>query len=83
MPAKIHAHELVVAAVGHHSQQPVVHPVEVFADVGAAGHAVFLVLAVDDLPGAAREQSIVVVGEQRVPVPAPEDLDHVPAGAPK
>ena len=83
MPPKVHAHQLVVAAVGHHGQQSLVHAVEVLADVGPAGHAVFLILPVDDLAGATREQPVVIVGEQLVPIAAPEDLDHIPAGAAK
>jgi hypothetical protein len=54
---------------------------EVLADVGARLDGVFLVLPVDDLAHALDEQPLVVLLEQRVPLAAPEHLDHVPAGA--
>ena len=41
----------------------------------------FCILAVDDLAHAADEQAVRVVGQKRVPIATPKDLDHVPAGA--
>src|SRR5439155_21195159 len=54
---------------------------EVLADVAAALDRVALHLAVHDLAHALHEQAALVVGQQRVPVAAPDDLDAVPAGA--
>ena len=48
---------------------------EVLADVGAGHDGVFLELAVDDLAHALDEQAVLVLGQQRVPVVAPDDLD--------
>src|SRR5204862_7057457 len=42
---------------------------------------VLLVLAVDDLAHAFDEEAVLVVGEEGVPVAAPDDLDAIPAGA--
>src|ERR1051325_1014055 len=54
---------------------------EVLADVGARFDSVFLILAVDDLSHSLDEQAVLVFLEQRVPLAAPQHLDHVPAGA--
>ena len=71
--------ELVVAEVFDKSAQARVDAPEILADVGPAGHGVLLVLAVDDLAHAADQQSLLVAREQRVPLAAPDHLDHVPA----
>ena len=42
---------------------------------------VLLILAVDDLAHPLDEQAGFVLVQQRIPVVAPDDLDHVPAGA--
>ena len=54
---------------------------EVFADVGSIGGDVVLVLAVDDLAHAFDELAIGILGEDRIPVVAPDRLDTVPASA--
>ena len=54
---------------------------EVLAHVGAVARLERLVLAVDALVHAALEQPVVVGREQRVPLVAPDHLEHVPAGA--
>src|SRR5262249_37607735 len=51
------------------------------ADVRAGFGLVALVLAVDRFIHTFDEQAIVILGEERVPVAAPDDLNHVPAGA--
>ena len=51
------------------------------ANVLAGHHGVLLILAVDDFAHALDEQAVLVLGQQRVPVVAPDDLDDVPAGA--
>src|SRR5207237_5886913 len=42
---------------------------------------VLLVLAVDDLAHASDEQAVAILGQQCVPLAAPEHLDDVPARA--
>ena len=79
--AEAHRPQLVVAHVLDHAQQARVHAVEVLADIGAAGDGVLLVLAIDDLAHALRQQAVVVLRQQRIPLGAPEHLDHVPARA--
>src|SRR5262249_43236684 len=54
---------------------------EMLADVGAALDAVALILAVDGFGHALDEEAVFVLGEKRVPIAAPDDFDHVPAGA--
>ena len=73
--------ELVVRQVLDHVEQPRVDAPEVLADVGARFDGVFLILAVDDLAHALDEQAVAILGEQRIPLAAPDDLDDVPAGA--
>src|SRR2546422_5937380 len=40
-----------------------------------------LILAVDDFAHALHEQTVPILGQQRIPLAAPEHLNHVPAGA--
>src|SRR5690606_34754477 len=54
---------------------------EMLADVRAGLDGVALVFAVDDLAHAPREEARPIAREERIPVVAPEHLDHVPAGA--
>ena len=63
------------------ASQPRIDAEEMLADVAAGHDGVFLILAVDDFAHAADQQAVGVARQQRVPVRAPEDLDHVPAGA--
>ena len=49
-------------------------------DVGTRHHGVLLVLAVDDFPHPPHQLTALVGLQQRVPVVAPDDFDHVPAG---
>jgi hypothetical protein len=39
------------------------------------------VLAVDDLAHAFDEEAVAILGQQRVPLAAPDDLDDIPARA--
>ena len=73
--------QLLVGQVFDHRLQPRIDAEEMLADVGAGHDRVLLQLAVDDLAHAADQQAVGVLGQQRVPVGAPQDLDHVPAGA--
>src|SRR5690606_19889584 len=54
---------------------------QVLPQVRAALDGVLLVLPVDDLAHPLGEQAVVVLGEQRIPVAAPDHLDDVPARA--
>ena len=79
--AEAQALQLVVGQVLDHVEQPRIGAEEVLAEVGTRLDGVFLVLAVDDLAHPLREQAVVILGEQRIPVAAPQHLDDVPAGA--
>ena len=79
--AERHLLQLVVRQVLDHVEQPRVGAPEVLAHVGAVGDRVLLVLAVDDLAHALDEQAVAILREQRIPLAAPDRLDHVPAGA--
>ena len=81
VPAQRQFPELVVRQVFDHVEQARIDAPEVLADVGARFDGVLLILAVDDLAHALHEQTVAILGQQRVPVPAPQHLDHVPAGA--
>ena len=52
-----------------------------FAHVSAVLALEVLVLPVDALLHPLQQDAVLVLGEQRVPGRAPDDLDHVPAGA--
>ena len=54
---------------------------EILANVLAASHRVLLVLAVGHLFHALGQQSLIVLGQQWVPVIAPDHLDDVPSRA--
>ena len=56
-------------------------PKNCFADVGATLGLEVLILAVDAFFHALQQQAARVACEQLVPIGAPQDLDHVPAGA--
>ena len=79
--AEGHLLELVVAQVLDHLEQPRIDAPEMLAEIGAGLDGVLLILAVDDLAHALDEQAVAILGEQRIPLAPPEDLDHVPAGA--
>src|SRR4051812_44613942 len=63
----------------HHVEQPRIDAPEVFADVRARLYGVFLILAVDHLAHPLHEQTVAILGEERVPLAAPDHLDHIPA----
>jgi hypothetical protein len=81
VPAESHLLELIVGEVLHHVEQPRVDAPEVFAHVGARLDSVFLILPVDDFAHPLDQQAVAVLGQQRIPFPAPDNLDHVPARA--
>ena len=71
---------LVRQALGQ-PHQALVAAEEVLPLVLAGGDGVLLVLAVHQLAHAAGDEPLRVAGQQRVPVGAPDHLDHVPLGA--
>ena len=73
--------QVVVGQVLDQLLEPRVGPEEVLADVGAAGDRELLELTVERLVHLLDEQPVHVAREQVVPLAAPDDLDHVPAGA--
>src|SRR5262245_27442463 len=62
-----------------HLEQARIHSEEMLAHVGAVLDRVLLILAVDDLTHALDEHAIAIGGKKRIPVRAPDHLDHVPA----
>ena len=81
VPAERQLLQLLVGQMLDHLEQPRVGAPEVLPDVGARLDRVLLVLAVDDFAHPLDEQAVAVLLEQRVPLAAPDDLEHVPAGA--
>ena len=79
--AAVEPPDVVVGHVGDHREQLLVLAEEVLAHVGAVLGLEHLVLAVDGLFHALEQQPGGVAREQRIPVGAPDHLDHVPAGA--
>ncbi len=73
--------DLVVGPVGDHRRRLRIPAEEVLADVRAVVRLEGLVLAVDALVHQIAQDTLVVRLEQRVPVRAPDHLDHVPARA--
>ena len=72
--------QFVVAQVGDHLAQPLVGAEEVVADELAVLDGVALELAVDGGVHLVEQHPVLVLGEQVVPLRAPDDLDDVPAG---
>ena len=73
--------DLVVGQVLDHGAQPRVAAEEVLPGVGAGLDRVGLELAVRGGVHLVDQDAVGVLGQQRVPVPAPDHLDHVPARA--
>ena len=79
--AAVQAPDVVVGHVGHQLQQLGILAEEVLAHVGAVLRFEGLVFAVHRLFHAFQQQAVLVLRQQRIPVAAPDHLDHVPAGA--
>ncbi len=79
--AAVELPDLVVGQVRDHREQLRVLPEEVLARVGAAAHLVVLVVAVDGLVHALDAAGPSCPSRAAVPAPAPDHLEHVPAGA--
>ena len=76
---QVDAPQLLVGQVVHQFEQLRVLAEEVVADVVAPPDDVVLPLAVHVLAHAPGQKAVFVPGQERVPLAAPEDLDHVPA----
>ena len=83
VPAPGQLAEVVVGEVLDELAQPGVGAEEVLPDVGARLHRVLLELAVAGRVHLVDENAVDVALEQVVPLPAPDDLDDVPAAAPE
>ena len=81
VPAAGQVADLVVRQVLDHLAQPRVAAEEVLADVRPRLDAVGLELPVGGGVHLVDQHAVGVLGQDRVPVAAPDDLDHVPAGA--
>src|SRR5436305_1890263 len=65
----------------HHFQQAWVGAEKVLPEVRAALDEIFLILAVGDLAHAPNQEAFAVVGDERIPVGAPDHFDNVPSDA--
>ncbi len=81
--APVQAHDVVIGKMVDHGLQLRVLTEEVLPGVGATLGLVVLILAVNHFVHALLEQALIVGFEDRIPVPAPDDLDDIPAGAPE
>ncbi len=81
VPAPGERDQLVVAQVLDHLAQAGIGAEEVLADVGARLDGQLLVLPVERGVHAVQQDAVDVLGQERIPARAPDDLDHVPAGA--
>jgi hypothetical protein len=81
VPAAGELPDPVVRPVLDHLRGPRVPAEEVLPDVGAVVGLERLVVAVGRGVHHVQQGAVPVGGEQRVPAAAPDDLDHVPAGA--
>ncbi len=79
VPAPGQRDQLVVAEVLDHLAQPGVGAEEVLTDVRAGLDGQLLVLAVERRVHAVEEDAVDVLGQERIPPRAPDDLDDVPA----
>ncbi|MNO79606.1 hypothetical protein D3C76_707800 [compost metagenome] len=79
--ATVELPDFLVGEVLDHLQQFRTRAEEVLTHVGTVLRLVVLVFAVDDFVHALLQQAGVVLGEQRVPEAAPDDLVDVPLGA--
>ena len=81
MSAAVEQPDLVVGHVRDALEQARVAPEEVLADVGAVAGLERLVVAVDAVLHHLDQGAVDIGLQQRIPAAAPDDLDHVPAGA--
>src|SRR5713101_10096350 len=67
----------------NHFQQARIGAEKVLPEVSAALDKIFLILAIGDLSHALDEETVAIVLDERIPVAAPDALDHVPSRAAK
>ncbi len=79
--AAIQAPDVVVGQVAHHLERLRIFAEEMLARIGATEGLAGLVFAVDGFHHQLAQQTLAVVREQRIPVTAPDHLEHVPVGA--
>ena len=80
MSTAIEVHDVFVAEVFYQLQRLGVFPEEVFPGVGTAIELAVLQLAIADLIHDLLQVAALVAFDQRIPLSAPHDLDHVPSG---
>jgi hypothetical protein len=73
--------DFVVAHVGDHLQRARVAAKEVLAHIGTIECLERLEVAVERIHHQVTQRAVLVLGQQRIPVAAPEQLDDVPARA--
>ena len=81
MPATIQAPYVRVGHIGNHPLELGVLAKEVLAHIRAVLGLVVLIVPVHRLHHAFLQEAVGVLRQQRFPVAAPQDLDHIPAGA--
>ena len=81
--AAIETPDIVIAHVGHHLTKLRTFPEEMLARVGAAHPLVGLILPVHGFFHPLTQDPVLVLGQKRVPIAAPDHLDDVPACATK
>ena len=81
MPAPVQPVDVVVGEVLDHLQQGFFLAEQAFPHIGAALGLEILEFAIHGLVHALLQEAGLVFGEQRVPKPAPNQLDDIPAGA--
>src|SRR5215469_7992277 len=81
MTAAVQILELLIGHVGNKFEQLGISAEELFAHVSAALGLKALVLAVDGLFHALKQQPRMIACKQRVPIAAPYDLDYIPTCA--
>ena len=80
MSTSIEVHDVFVAEVFYQLQRLGVFPEEVLPGVGTAIELAVLQLAIADLIHDLLQVAALVAFDQRIPLSAPHDLDHVPSG---
>ncbi len=81
MAAALETVDLFIAHASNQPGQGFVLSKEVFAVIGAVLGGKGLELAIDGLRQRTHQQAVIVPRQQRVPVRAPDQLDHVPASS--
>ena len=81
MPAAAKFGEFFVGKMLHKFGKFGVLAEKLFANVAARRYDVFLILAVNHLAHPPDEQAAFIFLQQLVPIVAPDDFDHIPAGA--